>query len=202
MASREAITSLALPDKQMYEELRARLSNPDCKHCRNQSQKVFSSLLQEIQWFVARNDGNDAKRARACGICWLHDGIAVNSAQLGLFIGRKQSSINGSLQRGHYERVPISPDVLRELVTLLPELSDNPKELRKWTIRQWIMQMPREMRAIAPAARLIAGNPAPISQGLRDPSDLSSVAVSNPQLSLSDFPDEAGQMLDESEDWD
>jgi hypothetical protein len=70
-----------------------------------------------------------------CGICWIPDGIAINTRQLRLLVGKCKSSINAMFQNIGYATIPTTRDYGTTLVELLPVLKDNFSELRKWTVR-------------------------------------------------------------------
>ena len=70
-------------------------------------------------------------------MCWLPNGqIAINSRQLQLLIGKCKSSINGSLQKSGFIPVTMKDESYQTLYKTLPQLNDNFKEAREWTIRQ------------------------------------------------------------------
>ena len=127
---------LSESDKQEYIELRDQLFDPKYKNRRNKSHEAFKEVVQSIEKFVVRNDGNDWKRSLVCGVIWLDKSIAINTHQLRLLVDKCKSSINGSFQDLGYKTVPTGADCAKELITKFPFMRNNFAELRQWTIRQ------------------------------------------------------------------
>ena len=122
-------------DRREFEHIRAALASPACKHRRHHSKEINSEILNRIRQFVVRNDGDDWKRALVCGICWMPDGIVVNTWQLRLLLSKCKSSINALFQNLGYVTVPTSNEFASQLVHIFPIIKDNFAELRKWTPR-------------------------------------------------------------------
>ncbi|KAK8866480.1 hypothetical protein M9Y10_009444 [Tritrichomonas musculus] len=123
-------------DKKEYIELRNQLFDPKYKNRRNKSHEAFREVVQSIEKFVVKHDGNDWKRSLVCGIIWLDQSIAINTHQLRLLVDKCKSSINGSFQDLGYKTVPTGADSAKELITKFPFMRNNFSELRQWTIRQ------------------------------------------------------------------
>lgn len=123
-------------DQDTYSDLQKRLSSSDCRNCRNKRLDNFNEMLDEIKSYTNKEDGEDWKRCLVCGVCFLSDGIAINTHQLSILIGKCKSSINGSLHRLKYIPFPCSNAASQELVSLIPKLKVNYSELRQWTLRK------------------------------------------------------------------
>ncbi|KAH0787308.1 potassium/sodium hyperpolarization-activated cyclic nucleotide-gated channel 1 [Histomonas meleagridis] len=145
-------SSIALPkyfetlspeDQEEYKKLRAVLSSKDCRNNRGQRLTKFSEMLSAIQKFCIRNDQNDSNRCLVCGICWLPNGIAINTRQLRKLIDKCKSSINGSLQRIGFSAVSMKDDSYNKLYAVIPQLKNNYKETREWSIRQATFSTPQ-----------------------------------------------------------
>jgi hypothetical protein len=68
-------------------------------------------------------------------MCWIHDGIAINTRQLRLLVGKCKSTINAMFQSIGYATIPSARDYANTLVEIFPVLKDNFAELRRWTVR-------------------------------------------------------------------
>ncbi|EAX87378.1 hypothetical protein TVAG_024440 [Trichomonas vaginalis G3] len=132
-------------DQSTYSDLQKRLSSSDCRNCRNKRLDNFNEMLDEIRHYTNKADGDDWKRSLVCGVCFLSDGIAINTHQLSILIGKCKSSINGSLHRLKYVPFPCSNAASQELVTLIPKLKVNYSELRQWTLRKKGIMTPQPM---------------------------------------------------------
>jgi hypothetical protein len=71
-----------------------------------------------------------------CGVCWLADGIAVNTHQLKRLVTKCKSSIYGSLQKIGYTVSLGRAESAQAMTAFFPMLKDNTAELRKWTVRR------------------------------------------------------------------
>jgi hypothetical protein len=123
-------------DKYAYSCLRATISTNTLRSPRNRRVLTFTETLEAIKNFVLRNDKDDGLRALLCGICWLPEGIAINTHQLRHLIPKCKSSINGSLQKLGYSMILGRTDCAQAMCNFFPLLRDNQAELRKWTIRK------------------------------------------------------------------
>ena len=130
-------------DKELYTSLRANLTSPNCRNCRNKRLEGFDQMLKSIKDYAIRNDANDSNRCLVCGVCWLSDGIAINTHQLTLLLGKCKSSINGSLHRLKYVPFPSSQQASTELMEFIPRLKGNFSELRQWTLRKQVVYTPQ-----------------------------------------------------------
>ncbi|EAY19968.1 hypothetical protein TVAG_402220 [Trichomonas vaginalis G3] len=130
-------------DQDTYQDLQKKLSSSECRNCRNKRLDNFNEMLDEIKTYTNKSDGDDWKRCLVCGVCFLSDGIAINTHQLSILIGKCKSSINGSLHRLKYVPFPCSNAASQELVGLIPKLKVNYSELRQWTLRKKGMMTPQ-----------------------------------------------------------
>ena len=122
-------------DREAFNHMRTALSSPACKHRRHHSTELNHEILNWIKKFVVRNDQDDWRRALVCGICWMPDGIAINTRQLRILLSKCKSSINALFQNLGYHTIPASNEFASSLVRIFPNLKDNFPELRKWTPR-------------------------------------------------------------------
>lgn len=122
-------------DRDALENMRRSLGSPACRHRRHNSVKINAEIMNMIKSFIVRHDSQDPTRALVCGICWLPDGIAINTRQLRLLLGKCKSSINALFQSLGYATTPVASDFVALLSRMFPLLKDNPTELRKWTVR-------------------------------------------------------------------
>ena len=134
---------LSEKDLDLYRSLRSNLSSPSCRNCRNKRLENFNEMLNSIKEFSIRNDGDDWKRCLVCGVCWISDGIAINTHQLTVLLGKCKSSINGSLHRMKYVPFPSSNQASKELMELIPLLKNSFAELRQWTLRKQVVYTPQ-----------------------------------------------------------
>ena len=137
------IELLSENDMEMYKTLRKTLTSSENRNCRNKRLESFSEMLKSIKNYAIRQDNNDWKRCIVCGVCWLSDGIAVNTHQLSILLGKCKSSINGSLHRMKYVPFPSSNKASTELMELIPKLKTNFAELRQWTLRKQVVFTPQ-----------------------------------------------------------
>ena len=112
------------------------MSQPSNKNQRNKRIETFSEALDKIKKFAVREDSDDWKRCLVCGICWLPEGIAINTHQLRILIFKCKSSINGSLQKMGFNVNLGRTDAANAMVNSIPFLKDNTPELRQWTVRK------------------------------------------------------------------
>jgi hypothetical protein len=122
-------------DRRAYLALRQAFSSSACKHRRNHSTEINRDILASLRAYVMRGDSDDWKRAMVCGICWLPDGITINTRQLRLLVGKRKSSINMMFQNIGFGTSLTPRDSGGALVEILPILKNNVAELRKWTLR-------------------------------------------------------------------
>ncbi|OHS96477.1 hypothetical protein TRFO_37333 [Tritrichomonas foetus] len=129
-------SNLSPSDQLQYHELRRRLSSKNNRYNRNKRLETFQDTLQAIQTFCVRNSEDDWKRYLVCGICWIDEGICINTRQLRILLGKSKSSINGALQKIGYETVPSKGNDAAPLVSKIPYLKQFFAEQRQWTIRK------------------------------------------------------------------
>jgi hypothetical protein len=123
-------------DKYAYACLRTSISTNTIKSPRNRRVFTFTETLDAIKSYVLRGEKDSGLRALLCGLCWLPEGIAINTHQLRLLIPKCKSSINGSLQKLGYSMILGRTDCAQAMCNFFPLLRDNQAELRKWTIRK------------------------------------------------------------------
>jgi hypothetical protein len=92
-------------------------------------------MLSNLQTFIMRNDQDDWRRGLVCGICWVHNAVAINIRQLQILMARCKASINSMFQNIGYRAVPICTEYAAGLSEFFPSLKGNFRELRRWTIR-------------------------------------------------------------------
>jgi hypothetical protein len=105
------------------------------KQVRNNRLGTFDGIIGCVRHFAERGDDNDWRRFLVCGVCWLDNGIAVNTRQLRLLLSKCKSSINGSLQKMGYTTNVSHSESWKILSPHIPLLKDHFSELRQWTIR-------------------------------------------------------------------
>lgn len=133
---------LSEEDKSQYLYMRNAFSSSVCKNRRNNSSQTFEQILNTINKYAIRSDGDDWKRCIVCGIFWVDDiKILVNSKQLCTLLTKCKSSINGSLILLHYIKVENNLDQVKSFMNTIPLLQLKPAliELRQWTIRKKIL---------------------------------------------------------------
>lgn len=123
-------------DRYKYTVMRAEMSSPSNKNQRNKRIETFSDALDKIKKFAIRNDSDDWKRCLVCGICWLPEGIAINTHQLKILIFKCKSSINGSLQKMGYNVNLGRTEAANAMTSSIPFLKNSSSELRQWTVRK------------------------------------------------------------------
>jgi hypothetical protein len=134
--SDQLVWQLSDSDKYGYACLRAAISANCGKSQRNRRVTSFTETLEAIRGFVAREDKDDPIRSMLCGVCWLPEGIAVNTHQLRRLVAKCKSSINGSLQKIGYTVSLGRAESAQAMTAYFPLLKDNSTELRKWTVRR------------------------------------------------------------------
>lgn len=130
-------------DQDKYSNLRSTLSSHVCRNRRGKRLETFAEMLNAIQIFCIRGDSDDWKRCLVCGVCWIPNGIAINTRQLGLLIDKCKSSINGSLQKMGYTTLQSRSESSAPLIEAIPALKSNFAELRQWTVRLFLAQTPQ-----------------------------------------------------------
>ena len=123
-------------DKKSYSNLKIALDELSGRRNRGHRIEAFDKILETIHNFAERNDCNDWKRFLVCGVCWMEDKIAINTRQLRLLISKCKSSINGSLQKLGYSTHQSHSESWKFLFERIPQLKEDFKELRQWTIRK------------------------------------------------------------------
>ena len=129
-------------DKVAYTYLRFSLSARCNKNKRNKRIQTFTDTLEAIKRFAMRGDANDWKRCLVCGVCWLPQGLSLNTHQLRILIFKCKSSINGSLQKMGYTSNLSRPEATAAMTAAIPFLADHPSQLRQWTVRALVSQQP------------------------------------------------------------
>lgn len=122
-------------DRVEYTRIRLTLSSSACKHRRHHSKEINMEIMNTIKQFVVRNEADDWRRALVCGICWINDGLAINTRQLRILLSKCKSSINAMFQNIGYAAVPSRSELTDLLTDYFPIIKDNFTEVRKWTIR-------------------------------------------------------------------
>lgn len=123
------------PDKIAYRTLQITLNPGPIIGNKWRPPDSFEDNLRKIRLFVERGDENDWKRYLVCGICWLDNGIAINTRQLKLLLSKCKSSINGSLLKMGYSTDTTNTGSKNALFSKIPLLKGNFNELRQWTFR-------------------------------------------------------------------
>lgn len=123
-------------DQFQYQELRRRLSSNENRYIRNKKIESFQESIEDIKKFCIRSDEDDWKRFLICGICWIDDGICINTRRLQYLLGKSKSSINGSLQKMDYITIPAKGTDADPLLKVIPFLKNKFEEQRQWTIRK------------------------------------------------------------------
>lgn len=143
---------LSEADKYRYSCLRVRLSNPAFRNPKNNKKTdSFADIMDTIKHFCIRNDKDDWRRCLVCGICWMPEGIAINTRQLRQLVFKCKSSINGSLHKMGFT-VNLGRSEAATAVSLaIPILKDNTNELRQWTVRQCDNRLPSPISPPQPA---------------------------------------------------
>ena len=128
--------NLSDADKYGYLCLRSAISSNGGKSQRTKRIATFTECVENIRRYAVRGNDEDAVRCAVCGICWLPDGIAINTRQLMFLIGKCKSSINGSLQKMGFNVNLARTDASAALFAAMPCLKDKVNEIRKWTVRK------------------------------------------------------------------
>ena len=123
-------------DRYQYCVLRAQMQAQTSKNQRNKRVENFTETLEAVKRFCCRGDGEDWRRFLVCGVCWLPEGIAINTRQLRILIYKCKSSINGSLHKMGFNVNLGRTEAANALIMAIPMLKDNTLELRQWTVRQ------------------------------------------------------------------
>ena len=134
---------LSSSDQTDYKKLRDSLCVGRNK--RGNRLNAFTEMLEEVRKYAIRNDEDDWKRCMICGVCWVDNGIAINTRQLQHLTDKCKSSINGSLHRVGYNPSASPGDVNASLIEKIPLLKGNFSELRQWTVRQQSITTPQPM---------------------------------------------------------
>ncbi|KAH0788207.1 potassium/sodium hyperpolarization-activated cyclic nucleotide-gated channel 1 [Histomonas meleagridis] len=134
---------LNLENQKEYIKLRVTLSSQFCRNRRGKRIETFSETLITVQKYCIRHNEDDWKRCLVCGICWIQNGIAINTRQLGLLIDKCKSSINGSFQKMGYTTLQSREESAAYLVEAIPSLLNNYTELREWTVRIFTAATPQ-----------------------------------------------------------
>lgn len=130
-------SNLSPSDQLQYRALQRKLASQINRYNRNKRIETFQENLNEIKKFCVRNDENDWKRYIACGICWIKDGICINTRQLRILLGKSKSAINGTLQKMGYDTIAPKGNDAEPLIEVIPYLKNNFSEKRQWSIRKY-----------------------------------------------------------------
>jgi hypothetical protein len=128
--------SLSDIDTHRYCRLKTLLLANSTKVGRNRRESSFAEMLESIRGFALQGDKDDNRRCMACGVCWLPEGLGINTHVLRLLIPKCKSSINGSLHRLGYAGNLTRSEAAHAICDFFPSLKDNAQELRKWTVRK------------------------------------------------------------------
>jgi hypothetical protein len=124
-------------DKFGYNCLRNSISTVSgSRNMRNKRVQNFAETLDLIRRFCHKGDSDDWKRCIVCGVCWLFEGIAINTRQLKILISKCKSSINGSFHKMGFTANLGCPESAAAIARAIPFLKGNVNELRQWTVRQ------------------------------------------------------------------
>ena len=125
-----------------YQNLRLKIISLNHNLSRDQKNSfdVFQQILGMIQNFVMRGDNFDTRRGLVCGIYWLKDSLLINNHQFQCLVMKCKSSINGSLQKITYISCASRMDSSSMVVKVFPILLEYKNEIRKWTMRRWIVK--------------------------------------------------------------
>jgi hypothetical protein len=122
-------------------DLKTRLSGQEMRCNRNQRVATFQAQLKLIVNYSIRGDCDDWKRCHDCGLCWLDiQTVAVNVSQLGKLLGKAKSLINTNFNIMGYKIVKGSTELCVLLMSKLPILKTDAREMQHWTIRKLIQQ--------------------------------------------------------------
>lgn len=135
------IDLLSAEDQIEFTELQNRVGSPDNRYNRNKRLATLNESFDLIKRFCAKGDEDDWKRYLVCGICWVQNGIAINTRQLRVLIAKSKSTINGALAKMGYATVPTKGEDASQLLSIIPYLKGHFSELRQWTIRKYICFM-------------------------------------------------------------
>lgn len=132
---------LSPEDQVAFCELQNRVGSPDNRYNRNKRLATLNESFELIRKFCAKGDDEDWKRYLVCGICWVPNGIAINTRQLRVLIAKSKSTINGALAKMGYATVPTKGEDASQLLAMIPYLKGHFSELRQWTIRKIVSFM-------------------------------------------------------------
>ncbi|KAH0787822.1 potassium/sodium hyperpolarization-activated cyclic nucleotide-gated channel 1 [Histomonas meleagridis] len=130
-------------DQADYTKLKEALTSRYCRNRRGKRLETFVESLNAIRNFCVRGKEDDWKRCLVCGIFWIPNGIAINTRQLGIFIDRCKSSINGSLQKMGFSAIQNHENSTSIVLKVIPFLTNNYAELREWTVRTFAAVTPQ-----------------------------------------------------------
>lgn len=132
-------------DKERYCALKLAFTPGELLSSRIASNQTFVQILTIIRQYAERGDSDDWKRFLVCGICWLDDGIAINTRQLTLLLSKCKSSINGSFQKIGYKANTTYTESGKTLFPKIPFLRQQTDDLRKWSIRRRVLPVPHPL---------------------------------------------------------
>jgi hypothetical protein len=122
-------------DKRDYAKLREVIRPLTLRTSRAYLATNFTRIMNHIREYSIHHDAGDWRRCLICGIAWLDDGIAISTRQLKLLVGKCRSSVNAGFESIGYRPVPMSPQLVEQLMATLPCLVRMGNEVRQWTIR-------------------------------------------------------------------
>jgi hypothetical protein len=125
---------LSEPDQNRYLELNFNFADPLRDTRSKPAREVFDQDLAEVKKFCLRSDADDWKRCFVCGIFWLSDTIAMNSARLGHLMARGLSPIGVYMLQAGWRENRCKSVAAQVLIDQFPMLEDFP-DLSEWTTR-------------------------------------------------------------------
>jgi hypothetical protein len=139
MAVREplppACESLAPEEQEAFRALQAEVGSDDLRYSRNCQLKTFAHALARVFRFCHMAPTNLPRRYRACGICEISSGFAVNTKALARILRKSKSSVNSMFVGIGFASAPPSDADIRELKSKID--CAEAAVLRNWTVRRW-----------------------------------------------------------------
>jgi hypothetical protein len=129
-------STLSQSDQEGYWALQDGLLKASKPRQRGQRLTLLADVLSAARAFAQRGQPDDWTRCCVCGVCYLQDGIAINSHQLRFLTNKCKSSINGALKMMGYTTISARGDVNPDLVNALPNLKGRTHDLRLWSVRR------------------------------------------------------------------
>jgi hypothetical protein len=157
-----ACESLTPDEKEAFKALQAELGSADLRYARHCQLRTFTHALARLFAFCHLTEANRSRRYRACGICELSRGVAVNTRELTGVLHRSKSLVNALFVRIGFVPMQPSDADIRELGTMIECL--DPTVLRNWTVRR----STKKQRAIPEAEAEPAPEPEPEPESEED----------------------------------